>query len=542
VSIVSSDAESAFEDVLATPVIDPRKIFPATAVEFRDSGIKPLHISTFEGARKARAEFLDGARLLGYGTIDRPLFPQQLLIADCLNATGENGLARWTTTGVCVPRRATKTTSIWLVALGRIMNRSRYRVLYIAQSGVKGRERFLTDVVDELEALYDLDDPNCPFKVNRSMSAPSITWKATGSTIVVKPPKPANVRGDACDLVILDEAQELSPLLSKQMIAAIKPTMDTRPGAQLVVAGTAGASRDGLLWDTLEAGRAGNAGIVEFAADPDTPIFDRDNPDDWEGTTGDPEVWLSAHPGIGNLTPLAAIEQNFIDFTPGDFAAEYLGVWPLGGANALISAVNWDLCRMPDTAPLPAAPASPQAAAAMSLALSIAVDHQGRCATILAAYRDPTTQLIYAGIIDHRQGTTWVAERAAGLSRRYKVPIIYDGRSATNGTVVEALNRMTPRPKLEPRTWAQVSTGAAGLLALINDAGLRHNDQPELNEAVKHARKRNVKDGSDALRWSFGRVSAEDVITPVEALNLAVHAVQTAPAKRPLGKVTLQPK
>lgn len=521
----------------ATPVIDPGKFFRATAAEFRDSGVKPRHVSSFEGSRPGRAEFLAGARLLGFDTPGRELHPQQFVIADALNATGDDGLALHTTTGVCVPRRATKTTSIWFVALGRIMTRSRYKVLYVGQSGVKGRERFMTDVVDELEALYDLDDPSCPFKINRSMSAPSITWKATGSSITIKPPKPANVRGDAYDLIIVDEAQELAALLSTQLIAAIKPTFDTRPGAQLVVAGTAGEARSGLLWDTLENGRDGKAGIVEYAADPDTPLFDRDKPEEIDGTTGDPEVWLSAHPGINTLTTLAVVESNFEDFGTVEFAREYLGIWPLGGANALISAVNWDLCRLDGA--LPAPPTSPQAAAAISFALTIAVDHAGRCATIAGAFRSPEG-LIHVGIIDHRQGTAWIAKRAAQLSRQYRVPIIYDGRSATNGVVTEALNRMTPRPKLEPKTWADVSTGAAGLLALINDAGLRHYDQPELNDAVKHARKRNVKDGSDALRWSFGKVSSEDVITPVEAMSLAVHAVQTAPVKRPLGRVTLQ--
>jgi len=106
--------------------------------------------------------------------------------------------------------------------------------------------------------------------------------------------------------------------------------------------------------------------------------------------------------------------------------------------------------------------------------------------------------------------------------------------------VTEALSRMNPRPKLEPKTWPEVSTGAAGLLSLINDAKLRHYAQPELNAAVQGARKRNVKDGSDALRWSFGKLTVTDVITPLEAINLAVHAAQQAKVRRPMGRVTLQ--
>ncbi len=85
--------QTTFEDASTTPVIDSRKFFLADVAEFRDSGIKPLHVSSYYGARKSRSEFLSGAELLGFNTEDRPLLQQQFQIADAINAQDDSGIA-----------------------------------------------------------------------------------------------------------------------------------------------------------------------------------------------------------------------------------------------------------------------------------------------------------------------------------------------------------------------------------------------------------------------------------------------------------------
>ena len=68
---------------------------------------------------------------------------------------------------------------------------------------------------------------------------------------------------EAFDLVLCDEAGELDPEKAEALLAGILPTLDTRPTAQIVVAGTPGEVRAGLLWTRLERLRAENVDYLD---------------------------------------------------------------------------------------------------------------------------------------------------------------------------------------------------------------------------------------------------------------------------------------
>jgi len=219
--------------------------------------------------------------------------------------------------GVCVPRRAGKTTVLLALAIGRCLTRPGYSVLFTAQSGTKASARFL-----EMARTLERQNPNDVmrgFRIMRGAGNQNLTF-ANGSIFQVLPPKPDAFRGDSGDLIILDEAQEHTADMSAELIGAILPTMDTRPGAVLVVAGTAGERRSGLFWDTLVEGRAGvkGVGIIQFAA-PDTTTPEE---------AADPATWIASHPGIGTLTDVDTIAQRFERLPFPQFAREYLGIWP----------------------------------------------------------------------------------------------------------------------------------------------------------------------------------------------------------------------
>lgn len=483
----------------------------------RDSGVAPLNVSSFNGSEQFRHEFIRGAEALGLNTKRKPIRPQQYVLADALNATGPDGLPLHTVTAVCIPRRASKSTSIFSVALGRCLEREDYLVAYTAQSGTKARDRFLKDLVLPLERMYP-DEDTRPFKINRSRGGEHIRF-TNGSLIQILPPISDSFRGDSYDLVIADEAQAHGPELSEDLLGAILPTFDTRPGAQLVVAGTTGEHRSGLLWEYLVKGREGKAGIVEYAAHPQTPIYDPDEHDSTENTTADPEVWQLAHPGIGNLTPLTAVQRNYEDLPRAQFLREYLGLWPDSSQALFVAPEKWEKCRVTDTQPAPPA----------HFVLGFAVDHQGLSASIVAAWRDEEGRS-HLGIIEHKAGTRWVAKRLSELARKYRVPVVYDRASAENQTVITDLNRMTPRPKLVAQGWAQVSAAAALLTRDINNGALRHYDQAAMNVAAALVTKRVQP---DSKRWSFRppRNAEGADITPFEAGSLALREFDETPAR-----------
>jgi len=499
------DEAPVFGQVVSTPVPAAAPFLPESGgigpAEYRDSGIPPLHRSSPAGSRAFREEFLVGARALGLDTPKKPIPPQTYVIGDALNATNDEGQALYTVVGVCVVRRASKTTSIFATALGRCFERPGYEVAYAAQSGTKGRDRFMLDVVRPLERQWP-DESSRPFKINRSRGGEQITFD-NGSRFAVLPPLPDSFRGDAYDMVILDEAQVHGVEASEDLLGAILPTFDTRPGAQLVVAGTTGPHRSGLLWDTLEDGRNDRAstGIVEYGAG--DMVSEED--------AADESTWMRAHPGIGNLTTLDAIRRNFEKLPLAQFLREYLGVWPAGGGGRFLNPARWASSAIRGALPEP-----PE-----HFAVAFQVHPSGLSASLVAAWRDDDGNA-HIGLLNHQPGTAWFATAALGVARRRKVALVHDTYGGPTNVQVEVLQRARPRPRFAPQTMADVKTAAALLVKEVEEGRLRHYDQDEMNEAARLVVKRKIGNG-----WGLGRNADEEDITPLEAGALALRYLDT---------------
>jgi phage terminase large subunit-like protein len=462
----------------------------ALAVKQREEGTKPLYVSSYDGSEKFAEEFMVGARLLGFEPT-----PQQWKIASALNAWDvdrDRPLQR--TLGVCVPRRAGKTTALLAIALGRCMVRPGYTVLFTAQSGTKASARFL-EMARNLERK-EPDPERRGFRIMRGAGNQNLTF-LNGSLFQVLPPKPDAFRGDSGDMILLDEAQEHTADVSAELLGAILPTMDTRPGAQLVVAGTAGERRSGIFWDTLQEGRKElpRTGIVEFAAP--------DNTTEEEASV--PALWETVHPGIGTLTDLETIENNFQKLPRPNFLREYLGIWPEDYSQSAIDQEAWGAC----TTTFSKKPEQ------FALAFDVSVD--GSVACIAAAWREGDQA--YVEIVEHKLGTDWLVPRINELARKYRLPIAHD---SVGSVLVEvaALQRLRPRPKLQPLGYRDLAPGCASIMKEINARTLRHFDQPSLNEAVSKVVKRPLGDNG----WAWGRRASGGDITPLAAATFALRA------------------
>lgn len=463
--------------------------------------------------------------MLGLNTARKPIQPQQYVVADMLNAVDEDGQPVHTINAICIPRRASKTTSVWAIALGRISNPDRgdYAVFFTSVTGQKARARFLTDVVKPLERKYP-DPATSPFVINRSPGASYLEYKETGGRISILSPSPESARGESADLWVYDEAQEIEPGdESVEFLQGVLPTFDTRPGAQLVLLGTAGEFQGGLFWDQLENGRNGKGGICEYAIDPYTPDAEEGEPLD--GTTSDPAIWATAHPGLGNLTPLSAIERNFEAMTLSAFKREYLGAWPSGNARAFLNAEKWEKTLVPG--PLPQLPST--------FSMAFAVHRDDKCASITAAWRDEEGRA-HILLLDYRPGSKWLHARVLELSRKYKVPIVYDHRTSANQVEVEMLNRATPRPRMDPQNWAEVSTASTLFVKEFNRGAIRHYEQKPLNDAAAVAVKRGTVQTD---RWVFDAPKNQPGldVTPLLSACLALRAYDDMPIKKALPRM-----
>lgn len=470
----------------------------------RADGVPALHIGTFDRAEEWEVEFLAGCELLGFEPT-----PQQWKIADAINAHDDTGEPLFAILGICVPRRAGKTTTILAVALGRAKMRPGYVVLFTAQSGTKARDRFLS-MAGTLERLWPSEYER-GFRVLKGAGHQVVEF-ANGSKFQVVPPKGESFRGDEGDLLIIDEAQEHGADISADLLAGILPTMDTRPGAQFLVAGTAGEHRSGLFWDTLEEGRRAEpgTGIIEFAAPDDvTPdmLKSANGEKDWDKAR---PIIEAAHPGIGTLTTIEKMRMRFLKLALPQFMREYLGIWPEDYSKSAIDAAKWRGCGLDEFQRKPA-----------HFAIGFDVNPNGSSAAIAAAWR--IDGFSYVEILQHDPGTDWLVPALAKLSAKFRVQIGHD----TVGAVLveaEALARQRPAPRRHPIGYKDVGAMCASFMKEITSDRLRHFEQSPLNMAVAGVVKRDLGDNA----WAWGRRQSDGVdITPLVAANIALRTFDT---------------
>lgn len=480
--------------------------------ELGQSALPPLHSGGVSYSQEDADEFAIGAALLRlHGEWVRPGYSvqsQQALVSQSL-AVGHKRNA------FLLPRRSSKSTSLIAVGLGRAYSRPDYRVaIFTLTSGKAGRSRFLKDVAPPLERIgsaFGESKAAWPFKIVRRAGSEAVEFRDSGGSMTWIS-SVEDLRGEAFDMVILDEAQAADVEKAQEVIAAALPTMDTRPGAQMVVAGTAGDYRPGnLLWEWLEDLRIGEIGGLEYAIPAETP---EDLLEDW--ATVEPLV-LACHPGIGTLTTLESIRNNFITLKPATFAKEYLGVFgKIGEGIGVFNAQRWE------DAGVDTDPGVPE-----HFAIAMACSFTQGYSSIVAAWRDDEGRAC-GYVLDHRRGTTWLADEAARRGIKHGLAVVYDSASSTVRVEVEAINRMDPQPMLAPQTFSDIKVAAALLVKEVNTGNARHFKQDQLSEAAKIT----VRRSAGETAWALGRPpkNPEADISPVEAWAMALRYYDDTPA------------
>jgi len=497
----------------------------------RDSTVRPLDLTGLAGDGPHREEFLRGAELLRFlgpkakrDKRTRELMtprPAQLLIADAVE-NADRFL------GLLAPRRSTKTSAMFAIAMGRISNRDDYRVGYaMATTALKGRARFKEDIAAPLEFLFP-DKKTRPFTINYAGGSESIRWKETGSLFQFLAPKGDGFRSDAWDLILIDEGGEAEPEMAEDILAGAGATMDTIPDAQLVVMGTAGDVREGgLLWPTLKDGREGKnrTSLVAWSAPEGTTVDDLKGDDgekDWEKAK---VLLIAGHPGIGHGSELIDIEPNFWSWKPERFLKEYLGIFTRPGGASFMNYPAW--LGMADTGRMPSPPSH--------FRLAFKVHPLQTSASIVAVWR--VDRKVNVGVVDTRKGVTWLYPRLLALAAKYNVPIAYDTANSVDTAEADRLKRAKRRPQIEGLNWNQVSTGAAATFNEIETGNVVHYGTPELNDAVRVVVKRGTR---DSKRWAYGRPpgNEEADITTLEAFSIGLRAYDEAKPRVPITLIT----
>jgi len=472
---------------------------------------KPTYLSKIPRNTDVSAAHV-GTQMLGLG-----LYRQGLQVASVLSATNSKGFPLYPTVGVMLPRRSTKTTSIWSVILGRCSTIPGYKAVVTAQDGQRARNR-MREVMRHLAAIGF--EENGEGKLEWSNGSETIRF-TNGSAIWVVAPSAGSFRGEAADCLLFDEAGELSADKSEDLLSGALPLLDTRPMGQAIIAGTPAKTRAGLLWDVLQEGRQNvkGTGIVEYSIRDDeaSVLIDQDG-----NVELNRAVLKRVHPGIGTLTTLAKIEANYSRMQLPQFEREYLCRFPMDNATSAIGPEEWTASRV-DTV---------ERGARVGIAFDCAYD--GTSASIAYAWRDQDGNA-YGEIVAHRMGTSWVAREAHKASEKNRRTAVAFDDIGANRDPATALQRLKPTPRTERLSMKDIMGAAQRLVSDIHEGRFRHFGQVDLDAAVANTTWRDIQRSGRA----FGsKVANGASINPVVAISLALWSYDKGRDRQPITIVT----
>lgn len=506
------------DEVAAHPLLDE-----SAWVEFRDTGRDPLDCSTLVTTYQARAEFLVGCWVIkhvvperfGIGTLIENLQPQMLREVDVLAAEIKHN-------AILMPRRSSKTTTLWAVGIGRCWMRPAYMVGYTMLTlAKKAEKRFELDVRDPI-AIHWRDPRHRPVKLRDGKGSKGIDFP-NGSKLDVLAPKGEEVRSGAYDTMIIDESGEADPHLWADVVAAVLPSFDTRPRAQAILAGTAAKYRTGShFWKTLH---NPNAGRLRYGVPDDQDPTELAN---WD--TAGPLI-EAIHPGLDGLTDMEAMRDNFDGLGWELFAVEYFGHFGDEHATSTaITAAAWKNGRQEGPVP--------DGIRAGSLAVAVSPD--GGYASVAVAWHVTGSRDLAAaaweldGLVERpRRGVKLIHATPAGIeralilaARTLRTPIVYDhGNSATRALVERVLKRARPRPVVMPKQLSDVRVAHAQLITDLETGDVWHWEQAPLDRAAAGAVLRVVGEGA-LIRSPHGEALN---VTPLDAVALALDALPATP-------------
>lgn len=397
---------------------------------------------------------------------------------------------------ISAPRRCGKTESIWATILGLCMAIPEFFVVTTAQTYIKARERFLS-------ISRQLDRVNVgAYQIKRGTAAEAIEFH-NGSRLWVVTPEGQAFRGDRADIIVIDEAQEHDDNATADILSGALALLDTSPWRQLIVAGTPGLYRSGMLWDYLERGHRGDIGICEYAVPPGIEAYrqDQQNPQKWHAI---PDLIEAAHPGIGTLTTLDIVQERLDALKPERWSREYCCQWPEAKTLQAIDPECYAACKMENR---------PEKPARFVLCYDIAPDQS--VASIVAVWRD-AQNTPHAEVVANGEGDGWVAAKIHAITKAHpNTYVVYD-RIGPNQAVADRLEREArPRPRMHSLGTGEITAAAAAMDLAIRERAIRFVADPAMDRAIEAAKWRQV---GQSRAWDR-RHSEDDISSLVAATN-----------------------
>lgn len=424
------------------------------------------------------------------------LLPQGIQVAELLEAKTEDGFPLYSEVVILMGRRATKTSSIQATLLGRCFSIPKYRIISTAQTGTLSQQ-FLAELGSTLELAYP-DEATRPFKFYKSNGSIRIVWDNGSEWRAVKPMASA-FRGSAADCILLDEAGEMDQKMTEDLLAGATPVMATRPHAQLIVTGTPPRTREGLLWQYLQAGRKGteDLGILDYSMDPTQDATDE-------------ALWAAIYPGLSSsLVPIKFLRKALETQGLLSFSREFLCLDPVASSLRAIPEEDWLAGQEQDHLTLPTS----------NYSISYDITQDGSAGAVAVAWYT-TDGIPHVQILEHKAGMNWLPQYVGKiLTDTRGIDVGFDA-IGNNLAVFQTIQRMNKVPKsnLSALSMKDVATGVSLFMSHVTDHALVHAVDPSLDKAVEEV---SFRYSGDSRLWNRGRSQAD--ISPLIAASNALH-------------------
>jgi len=335
--------------------------------------------------------------------VGKPLMPWQREILR--DAFGRRADGKWSSfeVGLFMPRQNGKGVIIEAMELYALFMLREHQIIHSAHLFSTSQKSF--------QRLNELIEGSawCSKRVAKISQAHgkegfTLTAKMGGGQLEYKARTMHSARGFSGDRIVLDEAYSLQA----GHMSAMTPTLLSLPNAQLTYFSsppdddTGPMPEDAFLPSVRRRGEKGHGRITywEWSPAEEAKVEDRD-------------TWYACNPSLGYLIDEEALSDQFTIYEGAGkldkFATEMLGTWPVDAAThwAVLSEADWLEVIKDETS---------SALDPLVFAIDVTPERSHGSIAAVGARSDGD---LHGEIVDHGPGTSWLAERAVELDKRW---------------------------------------------------------------------------------------------------------------------------